>query len=280
MMHKAYSISLEMDCHSLPSALPRPKPNIKIEDFLNERGNVVAKDLIELWFPKKKFNVFLSHSHQDENLAIKLSEYLEENFGLTTFIDSQVWSYADDLLKIFDNEFCRDNSKQNYNYKLRNMTTAHIHNMLSVALTEMMDKTECILFLNTENSVNNSAPNLIKGQKISDINITEIGYTYSSWIYLELKNLITLRKKDIVREIGQESLKDSISEAVLAKDMKLSRNIEYDIHKEIKYLPKLNIDILNTLSEQFKPLQELSVPELALDLLYAEVPMEFPNLEP
>lgn len=279
-MHKAYSISLEIDCHSLPSALPRPKPNIKIEDFLNERGNVIAKDLIELWFPKKKFNVFLSHSHQDENLAIKLSEYLEENFGLTTFIDSQVWSYADDLLKIFDNEFCRDNSNQNYNYKLRNMTTAHIHNMLSVALTEMMDKTECILFLNTENSVNNSAPNLIKGQKISDINITEIGYTYSSWIYLELKNLITLRKKDIVREIGQESLKDSISEAVLAKDMKLSRNIEYDIHKEIKYLPKLNIDILSTLSKKFKPLQELSVPELALDLLYAEVPMEFPNLEP
>jgi len=40
-----------------------------------------------------------------------------------------------------------------YDYELRNYTTSHVHMMLSTALTEMIDNTECIMFYNTSLSV-------------------------------------------------------------------------------------------------------------------------------
>ena len=61
--------------------------------------------------------------------------------------------YCDDLLRQIDNEHCKKEDGKTYDYNLRNYTTSHVHMMLSTALTEMIDKTECIMFYNTPNSV-------------------------------------------------------------------------------------------------------------------------------
>ena len=62
--------------------------------------------LQEDWFPTKNlhFDVFLSHSHGDEDKAKKLAAYLKHCYGLTTFIDSCYWNYCDDLLEQLDKQ--------------------------------------------------------------------------------------------------------------------------------------------------------------------------------
>ena len=58
------------------------------------------------WFPQIKADIFISHSHKDKGLALALAGWLEETFGLTAFIDSCVWGYANKLLKMIDDEYC------------------------------------------------------------------------------------------------------------------------------------------------------------------------------
>lgn len=47
----------------------------------------------------------------------------------------------------------------NYDYNIYNYTTSHVPTMLSIALMKMMAKTECVLFVDSDNS--------IKYQKVS-----------------------------------------------------------------------------------------------------------------
>ena len=59
----------------------------------------------------------------------------------------------------------------------------HVHMMLSTALANMIDKTECIMFLNTPNSVSTRDTKL---------------KTYSPWIYneIEITRIIEKNKKN------------------------------------------------------------------------------------
>lgn len=97
-------------------------------------------------FPTVDANIFLSHSHEDEPIALRIKFLLEKIYRQKVFVDSCVWKYCNDLLREIDDEYCRDNDEL-YNYQKRNNSTAVVHMMLSTALTRMMDKTECIFFL-------------------------------------------------------------------------------------------------------------------------------------
>ena len=55
-----------------------------------------AARIEEDWFPSIDADVFISHSHRDQELAIGFAGWLHELFGITSFIDSCVWGYADD----------------------------------------------------------------------------------------------------------------------------------------------------------------------------------------
>ncbi len=46
-----------------------------------------------------KFLYILSHSHKDKKLAIEFAEWLKKEAGLTTFIDSCILGYSNELLK-------------------------------------------------------------------------------------------------------------------------------------------------------------------------------------
>ena len=156
-----------------------------IEEFYDieqiKKNLINGSKLQEEWFPVNqdwmKFDVFISHSHKDIESTIKpLAFWIENNLGLNCFVDSLFWQYADDLLKSIDDWYAiKDNGS--YNYDIRNYTTSHVHAMLSMALMNMMAKTEMVLFVDSDNS--------IKYQK-------GLAQTPSPWLYEEInfaKNL-------------------------------------------------------------------------------------------
>jgi hypothetical protein len=134
------------------------------------------------WFPEINADVFISHSHADQQLAITFADWLKQNFNIDAFIDSTVWGYADELLKIIDNKYCKmPKPMTTYDYNKRNYSTAHVHAMLSNALIQMIDKTECLFFLNTPNSLSESN--------------TIVNKTQSPWLYTELAASKFIQKK-------------------------------------------------------------------------------------
>lgn len=158
------------------------KNNVKneLKKFLSKDGVVDASKLQENWFPQVEADIFISHSHADEDLAISLAGWLNYNFQINSFVDSCIWDYANDLLKEIDDEYCT-NGKGSYSYESRNYSTSHVHMMLSTALSKMIDRTECLLFLNTPQSVN--VENIVESK------------TNSPWIYSEISIAEIIRKK-------------------------------------------------------------------------------------
>ena len=95
---------------------------------------------------------------------------------MSCFIDSCVWGYANDLLKEIDNRYCRYQETDGqffYEYDNRNRSTSHVHMLLNGALAKMINKTECLFFINTPNSVNAQ-------------DVENPSKTASPWIYSEL----------------------------------------------------------------------------------------------
>lgn len=117
-----------------------------LERYISIDGIINASALKEHWFSVSKKDVFISHSHNDIHKVKAFAGWLHSNFGLESFIDSCSWGYCDDLLRKLDDKYCYDSKKDVYKYNLRNYTTSHVHMMLSTALTEMIDNSECVIF--------------------------------------------------------------------------------------------------------------------------------------
>lgn len=78
----------------------------KLDSFEDRNGNLIASQIIAGWFPPIKADVFLSHSHKDEDMVFGLSGFLFQRFQITSFVDSGIWGYSDSLLKLLDDEYC------------------------------------------------------------------------------------------------------------------------------------------------------------------------------
>lgn len=155
-----------------------------VKDILGA-GVVDGAKVQSEWFPQVKADIFLSHSHRDEHLALCLAGWLKEKYSLNCFVDSAVWGYADKLLWEIDAECC-PNGDGTFNYHQRNGTTGHVHMMLATALGKMIDSTECLMFLNTPNSLKPSLAVLgEEGQP----------RTFSPWIYFEISMLNLIERK-------------------------------------------------------------------------------------
>jgi hypothetical protein len=152
-----------------------------LDAFIAEGGALDGGQLQENWFPQIHADVFISHSHRDEDLAMALAGWLEEQFELVPFVDSSVWGYADDLLRQIDNRYCLNPGGATYSYKRRNASTSHIHTMLSTALGMMIDSSECLIFLNTPHSV--TAKDAVSEK------------TQSAWLYAEIAMTRVIRRK-------------------------------------------------------------------------------------
>lgn len=160
------------------------------KEFIGKDGVVDGSGLQESWFStKQKFDVFLSHSHTDEKLAISLAGFLKRELNLNTFIDSCLWGYSNDLLREIDEKYCRHSNGTSFDYDKRNYSTSHVHMMLSIALSRMIDKCESVFFLNSENSI--SIAEEISKER-----------TASPWIYneLSLADMIEIRPINCYRD--------------------------------------------------------------------------------
>lgn len=179
-----------------------------LDDFLLEDGSLNGSLMQLDWFPQIDADIFISHSHGDRKKAIALASWLNRNFGLTAFIDSCIWGYCNDLLRTIDNTYCLQ-TNGNYNYDKRNFSTSHVHMMLSTALTMMIDKTECLFFLNTPNSITTD-----------DV----INQTESPWIYSEIAMTRLIRKKPL-REYRLEIIKSFERGGAITESLK----VKYDL---------------------------------------------------
>lgn len=157
-----------------------------LSEYVN--GGVLDASLIESdWFPEYKAHVFISHSHKDIDLVSRLAGFLLDKYKIVSFVDSTVWGYADDLLDLIDNEYNTletESGKILYDRDLVRRSAAHIYLLLQGAILKMINKCDCLIFVNTPNSI-----------KLSDIE--NDNRTASPWIYNELliANTIPVRKR-------------------------------------------------------------------------------------
>ncbi len=228
---------------------------IQLQNFV-ENGVLDATKLAENWFPEIKADVFISHAHADEPNALACAGWLESSFGLTSFIDSCVWGHAEKLLKIIDNDLCRNDDKETYSYELRNRSTSHVHMMLAASLSNMIDRCECIFFLGTHNSITSEEA---------------VQRTKSPWIMYELRTIHTTRR---VKPARVELVIENFSEG-LSKSAKAAWEASYLV--SLESLPKLSADQLNDWRSQCDSLGLSG--NKTLDYIYDKYPLEPDRLQ-
>lgn len=140
----------------------------ELDDYVTEGNSLSAKKIEDDWFPKVTADIFLSHSHADERTVIQLAGWLKEYLNVRTFVDSCVWAYCDDLINAMERKYNSQNDPS-----ISRQICSHVYMILNTALHKMIDKTECLIFYHTPQSV-----------AYKDY----LGKTalYSPWIYSEL----------------------------------------------------------------------------------------------
>lgn len=208
-------------------------------DYCNELNCYISNETLDGsqlqndCFPQIEANVFISHSHNDKDLANALAGWLNESFGLEVFIDSNVWEYADKILEDINERYSkkRENHFEGgylYDHQACIYSSQHVNMMLSIALQKMIEKVECVILLNTNNSI----------KVFDDINQT-INKTYSPWIYSEIVCTEIIQKKPLLLYRNYPSAiceSDTYESTNFIKAMALK--VSYDI--SLEHLIKLN----------------------------------------
>jgi hypothetical protein len=230
-MFTGFNVEIEFSCETTYNKEKYYDIGLKQYDKLKKDistniSNLINNDKIDgdalqnLWFPTDLFKtnkyIFISHSHKDEKSAVELAGYLQETFGILSFIDSCVWGNIIDLNRQL-NECSLD--KLNYCTHCQcapfSQNLAYVHMMLSSALMTAIDKCECMFFLNTPSSINIH-------------NKTE-----SPWIYYELNIANIIEKKRPIEKRGRTGDVNNL----------LLENVEFTAN--IKNMPKLTYNDLD-----------------------------------
>lgn len=214
----------------------------RLKDFMYSDNSIDGTSMQADWFPQIEADIFISHSHKDQKMAICLAGWLWSEFNLNCFIDSLIWGYANDLLKEIDEEFCKNLDGNTYNYHSRNFSTSHVHMMLSTALAMMIDKTECLIFLDTPHSIKP---------------IDSIENTQSPWIYFEIATSKIIQKRTPKRLLLESR---SFSD-------KLTKSLSVNYILDLDHLPVLEVSTLKDWSFESE-----NSSEHPLDVLYNVVP--------
>ena len=214
-----------------------------------KNGNIIDGSATQRdWFPNIKCDIFLSHSHRDLDRAQELAGWIKNKFNLKVFIDYNIWGNVNDLLREIDDEYCYNKETKTYSYEKRNITTSHAHMMLINALAEMIDKTECLIFLETPNSVS------IKKM---------LHETESPWIYSELFLSKIVRISDnLIRK-----QRVYFSKALRAEEgLKESFKIKHEV--DISHLIEISGSDLNKWRDTYFKEKERDDDTHPLDVLY------------
>ncbi|WP_159282110.1 hypothetical protein [Rahnella variigena] len=131
-------------------------------------------EVVNNWFPKGGYHIFISHSHKDANRAKYIANKLYENYGIKSFIDSEFWGYVDEIISEINHEHfpCGENNEYLI-YESCMKVASNFYLILGDALLDAINLSDSCWFLNTSNSIH-CTDSLEKA-------------TYSPWIYTELK---------------------------------------------------------------------------------------------
>ena len=187
---------------------------------------VIAGDKTESeWFPQLKKHVFISHSHKDEDAALLVAGLLKDRLGIDAFVDSAAWGCYRGLAKCLYEVAKRGypNITSQQDTQLRMSATEHAHCMLSKSLIQMMDRCECLMFLDTPASVG-----------LHNINIAGSS-TFSPWIYTEIEASRVLR-----RYMYPRSMLKAANESL--------RSFAMDEAPRVQVVYPLNLEHLETLA--------------------------------
>ena len=141
--------------------------SINIRDFI--RNSIVdATAIMKRSFPKINSDIFVSHSHLDYNYVKSISDEIKEKYGLTCFIDSDVWYYYEDIIDDIINEL-----EEFYEggVEIEDLIRDNVDIMLGTSLMNVMNNSKIILLFDTD--------------KYKEYEDGE-EFTYSPWIYHEL----------------------------------------------------------------------------------------------
>ena len=139
-----------------------------------ESGIIDGEKLQNFVFPTDNYDILISHSHDDLEIAKQFAAWLKEKYEYSVFLDSFVWNSADGLLQEIDNLYCKQRNGL-YNYRKRNYSTAHIHTMLSMSIMEIIKNSSAGIFINSPHSIN-----------LRNLSNNNRAKTLSPWIYQEI----------------------------------------------------------------------------------------------
>lgn len=201
--------------------------NNNILSFKDKDGYLRADVIQANWFPLIDVDVFISHSHNDLELAIAFSQWLKDSFGISSFVDSCVWGCAYKLLELINDEYNSLNKRsQLYKYEGCMYAASHVYMILSRALASMIDRTECLFFLSTSNSLSN--------QYEEEVIDGEVAKTASPWIYSEIEMTRLIEKKDIKEQRRQREQRRRAQDKVFsAAPLRVNYPIETEHLTEI-----------------------------------------------
>jgi hypothetical protein len=170
----------------LRTAIPvdhRARVRKALDDLLDPAGTLDVSRMTADWFPDVACDVFLSHAHADAGLARDLAGFLSDRFDLRTFIDADLWGSIADLQRRVDDRSRGAGAPFDYDDVLA--SSAHVHMILMSALSKMMDRCECLVFLNSPRSV--PVATATRAGTASS--------TYSPWIYAEILLSSLIRRR-------------------------------------------------------------------------------------
>lgn len=207
------------------------KPIINALDaYLINDNTIDAGKMMKDWFPDIKADAFLSHSHKNIVEVKAFAGWLYNKFGITSFIDSLVWGFVDNLLKDVDNKYClRKDKKGLYSYKKRNISTSNVHMMLMSSLAKIIDKTECLMFIYTPEAIHLS----------TEIN-KDLEKTYSPWIHEEL-----MMSKIIRITPTERNHRVKLYENEIEKSFSIQEDFKFEYTEDTKHLIPLDAIDLN-----------------------------------
>lgn len=179
-----------------------------IKEFSNKDGSIDGNKMQSAWFPQIDADIFLSHSHADEDLVIAFAGWLKHFFDLKVFVDSCIWGYSKVLQNIIDEKYNKI-ADGKYHYDKVLYASSHVHMMLNTALMQMIDNCECIIFLNT--------PNSVKPKEV-------VSKVVSPWIYSEIGMTKLIKRK----KIDEHRFKKLFEETKTFSQFEIEYNLDTD----------------------------------------------------
>ena len=252
-MYKGFRLTsgFKLDAQNRPAKERRNQVDLQsVKEMIVSGEPIDAKKVADKLFPIGTPDVFLSHSFDDRDDALRLAAAMQE-LGLSVFIDSEVWASVYDFLREVDDQYCWQSMTNTYHYEKRNQSTAHVYMVLNTALHNMIDRAEAFLFIDSENSLVASASEMTE--------LVDKQKTFSPWVHSELMISSMIRRIPPPRYSDRRGVvKSEASTEVFDEAM----NLEVYHPAPVRHLKLLRSDILNKWLSGGKPINKHSLDEL------------------